>query len=31
MSSAIVREALWRVTMWGVSARTEPVRKLLRR
>jgi dolichol-phosphate mannosyltransferase len=31
MSSSIVREALWRVTLWGVSARTEPVRRLLRR
>jgi dolichol-phosphate mannosyltransferase len=31
MSSSIVREALWRVTVWGVAARTEPVRRLLRR
>jgi dolichol-phosphate mannosyltransferase len=31
MSSSIVREALWRVTVWGVTARTEPVRRLLRR
>ncbi|MCW2567724.1 MAG: Undecaprenyl-phosphate mannosyltransferase [Mycobacterium sp.] len=31
MSSSIVREALWRVTLWGVRARTEPVRRLLRR
>jgi dolichol-phosphate mannosyltransferase len=31
MSSSIVREALWRVTVWGVSARTEPVRRLLGR
>jgi dolichol-phosphate mannosyltransferase len=31
MSSSIVREALWRVTVWGVSARTEPVRRLFSR
>jgi dolichol-phosphate mannosyltransferase len=31
MSSSIVREALWRVTVWGVTARTEPVRRLLGR
>jgi dolichol-phosphate mannosyltransferase len=31
MSSSIVREALWRVTVWGVTSRTEPVRRALRR
>jgi dolichol-phosphate mannosyltransferase len=31
MSSSIVREALWRVTVWGVGRRTEQVRTLLRR
>ncbi|HEV7826587.1 MAG TPA: polyprenol monophosphomannose synthase [Mycobacteriales bacterium] len=31
MSSSIVREALWRVTVWGVSARTAPLRRLFAR
>jgi dolichol-phosphate mannosyltransferase len=31
MSSAIVREALWRVTVWGVLARARAVRDWLRR
>jgi dolichol-phosphate mannosyltransferase len=31
MSSSIVREALWRVTVWGVTARTEGLRKRLSR
>jgi len=30
MSSSIVREALWRVTVWGVQARTKGVRDRLR-
>lgn len=30
MSSAIVREALWRVTVWGVKARREALRRRLR-
>ncbi len=30
MSSRIVREALWRVTAWGVQARTDAVRRALR-
>ncbi len=29
MSSAIVREALWRVTVWGTRARARALRKLL--
>jgi dolichol-phosphate mannosyltransferase len=31
MSSAIVREALWRVTVWGVLARARAIRDWLRR
>jgi glycosyltransferase involved in cell wall biosynthesis len=31
MSNAIVREALWRVTVWGVERRTRAVRRALRR
>jgi dolichol-phosphate mannosyltransferase len=31
MSSAIVREALWRVTIWGVRDRAQSVRNLVRR
>jgi len=31
MSPAIVREALWRVTLWGISARTRSVRDLIGR
>jgi dolichol-phosphate mannosyltransferase len=31
MSSSIVREALWRVTVWGVRARAEAVLPSLRR
>jgi dolichol-phosphate mannosyltransferase len=30
MSSAIVREALWRVTVWGVKARRDALRRSLR-
>jgi dolichol-phosphate mannosyltransferase len=30
MSSSIVREALWRVTVWGAAARLEQARRLLR-
>jgi dolichol-phosphate mannosyltransferase len=30
MSSAIVREALWRVTVWGVRARRDALRRTLR-
>ena len=30
MSSAIVREALWRVTVWGVQSRARSVRDRLR-
>jgi dolichol-phosphate mannosyltransferase len=30
MSSSIVREALWRVTVWGAAARVEQARRLLR-
>jgi dolichol-phosphate mannosyltransferase len=30
MSSAIVREALWRVTVWGIQSRTRGVRDRLR-
>jgi dolichol-phosphate mannosyltransferase len=30
MSPAIVREALWRVTLWGVRSRREALRRLLR-
>ena len=30
MSSSIVREALWRVTVWGVAHRLGQVRGLLR-
>lgn len=30
MSSSIVREALWRVTVWGVQARTDTLRRALR-
>lgn len=29
MSSAIVREALWRVTVWGTKARTQALRRAL--
>jgi dolichol-phosphate mannosyltransferase len=31
MSSAIVREALWRVTLWGVRSRRDAVRRVLGR
>ncbi|MGC9669991.1 polyprenol monophosphomannose synthase [Planosporangium sp. 12N6] len=31
MSSGIVREALWRVTAWGMRARVETVKRALRR
>jgi dolichol-phosphate mannosyltransferase len=31
MSSHIVREALWRVTVWGLEARTAALRRALRR
>lgn len=31
MSSSIVREALWRVTVWGTQARLHTARQLLRR
>jgi dolichol-phosphate mannosyltransferase len=31
MSSSIVREALWRVTVWGLAARAEQVRQVVRR
>ena len=31
MSSKIVREALWRVTVWGVQARVDAVRRLFRK
>jgi dolichol-phosphate mannosyltransferase len=31
MSSSIVREALWRVTVWGARARTDALRRALRR
>jgi dolichol-phosphate mannosyltransferase len=30
MSSSIVREALWRVTVWGARARLSALRGLLR-
>jgi dolichol-phosphate mannosyltransferase len=30
MSSSVIREALWRVTVWGVQARTKGVRERLR-
>ena len=30
MSSSIVREALWRVTVWGAHSRTQGIRDLLR-
>jgi dolichol-phosphate mannosyltransferase len=30
MSSSIVREALWRVTVWGAKARTQGIRDMLR-
>jgi dolichol-phosphate mannosyltransferase len=28
MSSSVVREALWRVTVWGAQARTKGLRAL---
>ena len=28
MSGSVVREALWRVTEWGVASRTEAVRSM---
>jgi dolichol-phosphate mannosyltransferase len=31
MSSSIVREAFWRVTVWGAAAKAQTVRKALRR
>jgi dolichol-phosphate mannosyltransferase len=31
MSAGIVREALWRVTVWGLRARRDAVLRLLRR
>jgi dolichol-phosphate mannosyltransferase len=31
MSSAIVREALWRVTLWGVQSRRDALRRMLGR
>lgn len=31
MSSSIVREALWRVTVWGAKARADAVKRALRR
>jgi dolichol-phosphate mannosyltransferase len=30
MSSSVIREALWRVTVWGAQARTKGVRDRLR-